>query len=501
MLKRVFVVGLGLVMLGSQAAIAAPGRAPLASPNVNITRLGGNQSEAAIAIDPTDPSNVVEFSNRERGAGMVLAHSADGGATWDVSTFAQDDRFGRACCDPTLSWDGYGNLFMAWLDLEDSGAIPVALSTDGGQTFHMIKVLRPNPPTARADADVADIAAGRDEEEEDEGEKPGGGEKEREPSPKGSSVDQPTIVTGAGSVWLTWNNNGIMQASGARVSGLGQVGTFSKRQDIPKSRNCSFGDIAIGPQGQVFEVCTKDKDGTQPTVATIRAATDPDGLGPKGFTPAKPIATTNVQQFDGITPQRSRTVDAETGLAWDTVPTSPHVGRLYLLWTDEQPNESNDTDIWLRSSDDAGATWSAPVRVNDVVTNAQFLPRIALDPTTGNLAFGWHDARNDAGDHGHGRHRRQGEHRRDVLRHVQHRWGSDVRAGGRGERRRLQREGGSERDRLRGLQRPGVLRGRRDARVVGQLQQHGGQSRRRAEDVRHLHGTCDLDMSSAAGRT
>ena len=132
MLKRVFVVGLGLVMLGSQAAIAAPGRAPLASPNVNITRLGGNQSEAAIAIDPTDPSNVVEFSNRERGAGMVLAHSADGGATWDASTFAQDDRFGRACCDPTLSWDGYGNLFMAWLDLEDSGAIPVALSTDGG---------------------------------------------------------------------------------------------------------------------------------------------------------------------------------------------------------------------------------------------------------------------------------------------------------------------------------------------------------------------------------
>ena len=178
-MKRVFVVGLGLVMLGSQAAIAAPGRAPLASPNVNITRLGGNQSEAAIAIDPTDPSNVVEFSNRERGAGMVLAHSADGGATWDVSTFAQDDRFGRACCDPTLSWDGFGNLFMAWLNLEDSGAVPVALSTDGGQTFHMIKVLRPNPPTARAGADVVDIAAGRDEEEEDEGEKPGGGEKER----------------------------------------------------------------------------------------------------------------------------------------------------------------------------------------------------------------------------------------------------------------------------------------------------------------------------------
>ena len=400
MLKRALAVGLGLVLLSSQAAVGAPRRAPTVTPNVNITRLGGNQSEAAIAIDPTDPSNVVEFSNRERGVGMVLARSTDGGATWNVSPFARGDRFGKACCDPTLSWDAYGNLFMAWISLEDSGAIPVAISTDGGQTFHMLKVLRPNPPALRAED-----GHGRDEgedEEEDEGEKPGGGEKEREPSPKGSTVDQPTIVSGEGSVWLTWNNNGIMQASGARVSGLGQVGKFSKRQDIPKSRSCSFGDIAIGPEGQVFEVCTKNKEGTSPTVATIRAATDPDGLGPEGFTPAKGFATTNVEQYDAITPQRFRTVDAETGLAWDTDAGSPHVGRLYLLWTDEQPNESDDTDIWLRSSDDAGVTWTAPVRVNDVTTNAQFLPRIALDPTTGNLAFGWHDARNDAGDHGPG---------------------------------------------------------------------------------------------------
>ena len=56
------------------------------------------------------------------------------------------------------------------------------------------------------------------------GEKPGGGEKERAPSPKNSSVDQPTITTGAGSVWVTWNNNGLMQAAGAAVTGLDQVG-------------------------------------------------------------------------------------------------------------------------------------------------------------------------------------------------------------------------------------------------------------------------------------
>ena len=399
MRNRIVVALTGVALLGVQALAATPARAATVSPNVNITRLGGNQSEAAIAIDPTDPNHVVEFSNRERGAGMILAVSQDGGTTWSVSNFAQHDAFGCACCDPTLSWDPFGNLFMAWLDLEDAGAIPVAVSTDGGLTFSMLKVLRPTPPTSAFEHAEA-FAVRRDGDPGgDDGEKPGGGEKERGLSPKGSSVDQPTITTGPGSVWVTWNNNGLMQAEGARVNGLGQVAKFHKRQDVPGTLNCSFGDIAVGPTGQVAEVCTKDQHGTNPRVASIRTAVDPDGLGPLGFSKARVIGTTNVQQFDPIRPQRSRTVDAETGFAWDVLASSPHYGRLYLVYTDETPNGSSDTDIWLRSSDDVGATWSAPVRVNDVTTNAQFMQRIAIDPTTGNLAIGWHDARNDAGDH------------------------------------------------------------------------------------------------------
>jgi hypothetical protein len=403
MLRRTLVAGSTVLILGSQAIAASPARAATVTPNINATRLGGNQSEAAIAIDPTDPMHVVEFSNRERGGGMILVRSQDGGVTWEPpSNFARDDvTFGNACCDPTMSWDGFGNLFMAWLGLDDAGAIPVATSSDGGRTFRMLKVLHPSPPSTR-ERPGASPAIRREGEDGDEDEKPGGGEKEREPSIKGSSVDQPTIVTGGGAVWLTWNNNGVMQAAGAPVSGLGQIGKFSKREDIPRSAGCSFGDITVGPLGQVYEVCTKNKRGTDPRIASIRAATDPDGLGPQGFTAARVIGRTNVEQFDPITPQRSRTVDAETGLAWDTNEASVHFGRLYLMWTDEQPNGSADTDIWLRSSDDAGATWSTPTRVNDDTTNAQFLPRMALDPTTGNLAIGWHDARNDLGDHGFG---------------------------------------------------------------------------------------------------
>lgn len=404
MLRRTLAAMTVIASIGLQVVAAGTARAATPGPNVNITRMGGNQSEAAIAIDPTDPNRVVELSNRERGAGLILGVSVDGGLTWTVSDFARGDRLGSACCDPTMSWDQYGNLFVAWLDLENAGAIPVAISTNGGQTFEMLKVLEPTPPKggARLETGLRKVALDDGGEGGDGGEKPGGGEKEREPSPRGSSVDQPTIVTGPGAVWVDWNNNGSMQAAGASVTGLGQVGRFRRRQDIAKTGGCSFGDIAIGPAGEVEVVCTKDRARTNPVVAGIRAATDPDGLGPQGFSAARVIGTTNVQQFDPIKPQSNRTVDAETGLAWDTVATSPNLGRLYLIWTDEQPNRSGDTDIWLRSSDDSGATWSTPTRVNDVTTNAQFLPRIALDPTTGNLAIGWHDARLDLGDRGVG---------------------------------------------------------------------------------------------------
>src|SRR6185295_4499845 len=92
---------------------------------------------------------------------------------------------------------------------------------------------------------------------------------------------------------------------------------------------------------------------------------DADGLGPGGFGPAIVATMTNVGGFDFIPPQNSRSVDSEAGLAFDSNPVSAHFGRLYLVYVDEVVDESNDTDIMLRFSDDNGANWSAPIRVND----------------------------------------------------------------------------------------------------------------------------------------
>jgi hypothetical protein len=397
---------LGLALLGTQVLVTAgPAAAATVGPNVNVSVRGGSQAEAAIAVDPTNPSRVVIVSNLEHAGGLFLGVSADGGLTWTRSTFASGEGFGRACCDPTVTWDEFGNLFVSWLDNEDVGAIPIAISTDGGLTFRMLRVLHPRAPSRVRTGAAAFVSPPGAEspgtQDENPLEKPGGEPGAEREVRGGLSVDQPTVTAGAGSVWLVWNNNGSMQAAGAPVTGLGQVERFIEREDIPRTRFCSFGDVAIGPDGQVANVCTIDR-GRRPVVTGIRFSIDPDGLGPLGFGRSVTIGETNVRQFDPIRPQRDRTVDSETGFAWDRNPASPHFGRLYLIATHEEPDGSSNTEVLLKYSDDDGITWSEPVQVNDVPMRAQFLPKIAIDQSTGNLAIGWHDARNDAGDQGVG---------------------------------------------------------------------------------------------------
>jgi hypothetical protein len=352
--------------------------------NVNVSALPGNQSEAAIAVDPADPANEVVVSNTTNDR-LFLGVSHDGGTTWTRRFIATGNRLGSACCDPSLSWDEQGNLFLAWLDAKDVTALPLAMSTDAGESWHLVTVL--HPPKARVSSGAPlgrTLAAG------DGGEEGGHG---------GVFIDQPTVTTSEGMVWLVWNN-GSMQADGARVSGLGEVGRFHAVEKVPGTRDCTFGDVAVGPDGQVMQVCTHDVFVDHAYVHTsVRVNVDPDGLGAAGFGPSVLASTTNVRQFDPIRPQEDRTVDAESGLAWDRTG-GTFAGRVYLVYTDEQPAGSDRTDIWVRISDDDGATWSAPVKVNDdpLAHRSQFLPRIALDQTSGNVAVGFHDARNDAGD-------------------------------------------------------------------------------------------------------
>jgi hypothetical protein len=364
-------------------SVAPPAHA--AATVVNVSRRMTNQSEAAVAASPLDANDVVIASNVQHGYGIFVAVSHDAGATWSRDVIGDDDLFGRACCDPTITWDGEGNLFLSWLGfgkLRYPTYVPVLLSVDAGDTWSIFDKIRPPDPvraTAVATQGIRASESGPKDEEGDRG--PG-------------FLDQPTITTGPHSIWAIWNNEGQMQATGARIRGPGDVGAFKPVRDIPDAYNCTFGDIAVGPGGAVAHVCQKDRDRHTPVDSIFRFTVDADGLRPGHFSRPQVIAETNVSLFEPIKAQRVRTVDAESALAW--IRTGSERGRLVLLFNDEEPDQSDNTNVYVKTSDDDGATWSKRVTVT-AARRSQFLPRLAMDPATGHLVAGWHDATLDDG--------------------------------------------------------------------------------------------------------
>src|SRR5689334_5281458 len=93
----------------------ALGRAPTLK-NIDVSQRHTNESEEAVAVNPTNPQNIVIVTNVDfPAAGLFEGVSFDGGSTWTTSLIGDNDNLGAACCDPSLSFDSYGNLFLAYL--------------------------------------------------------------------------------------------------------------------------------------------------------------------------------------------------------------------------------------------------------------------------------------------------------------------------------------------------------------------------------------------------
>ena len=366
----VAVAASGVIALASaSSALALPVLS--VGPNVDISGLADNESETTVSVNPTNSQNIVVVSNFARTDGLMKAVSFDGGSTWSSSVIADgSDGLGVACCDPNGSFDAYGNYFLVYLDLR-AKKVQTAYSTDGGTTMQFLATL-----------DHSDSATPKNN-----GQKWGAG------------TDQPSLATGPGGTWFVWKpysaGGHLLTVRGLRVTGLGQFGAWSSSETAPGPKQGTYGDIAVGPDGQVLITYQDQESGQGPT--GIWTNLDADGFGPAGMGPARFVTSSNVGGFDFIGPQSHRSVDAEAGLAYDRTG-GPNHGRVYLVYTDETPNESDNTDIYVKHSDDDGATWSVSTKVNDDAgTNSQFNPHISLDPTSGYIAIGFHDARNDLG--------------------------------------------------------------------------------------------------------
>jgi hypothetical protein len=319
--------------------------------NVNISKSSVNNAEECIAINPANPANLFASETWS----LATRYSLDGGITWsdsDVSSLPSSNG------DVAAAFDTFGNLFFVYLG-SSSSRVEVCLSTNGGATFSLLI-------QSTSNTDQPSVATG------------------------------PSGVAGQQSVWITYmDSSGRVAARGAAMAGLGAVGSFTAVQTTSLG---DFGDIAVGPVGQMMVAYQSASSGAGPD--TVHVNLDSDGLGAGGFGSTLNATTTQVGGFAPIPAQPVRETDSEAGLAWDRTG-GQHNGRVYLVYTDRPSTSSNDTDIYVRFSDDNGSIWSSRVRVNDdPVGNgkSQFLPRIALDQTTGNIAVSFYDCRNSSGN-------------------------------------------------------------------------------------------------------
>ncbi|MCX7418660.1 MAG: Ig-like domain-containing protein [Planctomycetia bacterium] len=341
--------------------------------NVNASRLAGSQAEVHIAVNPTNPQNVVAVANGGTAdpSAQFIANSTDGGTTWTIrplsfgqdtiGTAANSDRF-----DAAVAFDRFGNLhltYMARTSTAGDAAIMYAISSDGGTTF-----------TTRILA------------------------------PLSATVDKPWIATGPDAanaaneaVYVTYRDTAGLVVQGAVATGLGTVGAFSAASLF--SANGNYAVPSVGPNGELAITWLNPAGGQGPGVCQFDR--DLNGLvGGLTFGVDTSISSTNFGGFDFIPATPDRSTFASPYVAYD-LSNGPHRGRLYAAYADEIIDESNNSDIELRFSDDNGGTWSTPVRVNDDTgTNSQFFQNISVDRTNGNVFLSWYDARNDVGASG-----------------------------------------------------------------------------------------------------
>lgn len=340
--------------------------------NVNTSRISGSESTGQIAINPANPNNIVIVSQSgdNGGAQLPFSRSTDGGKTWSTTLVGSQDGLNASNPRPDahVAFDSFGNLYLTYLVAAsvNETRVVVLRSTDGGASFSSLGAAVSG---TTFDPDAPWITTGPD---------------------AGNAALQ--------HVWISFTDyqSGRVMISGGTASGLGQFSGWSTPHTVSQSFG-TYSSVAVGPRGEVA-VSWQSVDNGTIVPNSVNLNVDTTGTG-TAFSANRLISTTNVGGFDPIPAQPDRTIDAEPRLAFDRS-SGAASGRLYAVYTD-QPSSGSNTDIYLKYSDNYGASWSSAVRVNDDNTaNSQFLPAIAVDPTSGDVGISWLDARNSGSNTG-----------------------------------------------------------------------------------------------------
>ncbi|MGI8694931.1 MAG: sialidase family protein [Geodermatophilaceae bacterium] len=360
--------------LNALAAIAQRDR-PL---SIAAPQVAGPDQPASLVNDPTDDATAQDTQSETTitvaGPNLVAAFndsgsfiggeshftgystSSDGGQTWTDRGQLPDSSEGDAG-DPVLATDTTsGRVYMATLGFNTFTNIQMFRSDDNGATFGQPVNATPGFGSTNAFQDKEWVTVDN---------YPGAGQ---------------------GNVYLGWRQFG----------GPGEGLKFTRSTDGGATWGPNQGTPILPGDGQgAFVVVSPDhcvhffylSDIFGGNIIKVRKSCD------QGVTFGPAVTITDIQA-GGI----NGDLGLKGGLRSNTFPqaaVNPVTGTLYVTYSDL--TATNGADVFLKSSTDGGATWSAPVRINrDGTDNDQFFPTVGITTTGRALMVGWYDRRRDA---------------------------------------------------------------------------------------------------------
>jgi len=323
-----------------------------------------NCNEPTIAIDPRNPLNIVAGSNTSN-----YYLSTDGGNTWTngnlASTYGVDG-------DPVVIVDTTGALYYVHLAINPSLGFPESLDRIVCQSMDNIAS---GTWTDGSFAGHISVPATDD--------KPGVG------------IDRTTNT-----LYLCWTK-------------------FDQYQDTLSTDSSNIYFSKSTDQGNTWSTAVRinqvagDCSDSDPTVEGAIPCVGPNGEVYVGWASYDAIVfDRSFDQGNTWVTNDVHVADVPGGWNFDVpglwrcnglpftacdVSTGPYRGAIYINWTDQR-NGANNTDVWISKSNDSGATWSAPLKVNDDTgSSQQFMSSMTVDPATGFIYIVFYDRRNYMG--------------------------------------------------------------------------------------------------------
>ena len=365
-LSRRFITALIFALLFGAPLFLGAQELPQA-PHVQVfplTPAVGPFTEPAIAVNPTDPRQVVGVFQDN----VHAAYSQDAGHTWQLAENVDPKNY-RVSGDVSVAFDIQGHAFVCYIAFDKLGTfnywahgatrngIFVRRSLDGGKTW---------------EAEHIPVA-------------------EQTSTPGIPFEDKPYIVADnsksryAGNLYIGWTrwriNDSQMVLSRSTDDGKtwSQPIEIDAHPGLPRDDNGAAEGFAgvVGPDGKLYTIWSQDD--------SIMFTTSRDGG--KTFSHARPVIHTAPIMFAIQTLERAN--------GFPQIAINPKSRRLFVSWSDYR---NGDLDVFLATSDDEGKHWTAPVRVNnDPVHNGaeQFFQWLAVDATDGSINVIFYDRRGD----------------------------------------------------------------------------------------------------------